>query len=296
METRWLYKTSSNFADLRKESKNVCVIPMGCVEKHGLHMAVGCDIIMASNMAYMASQKETFCVFPDYIFGDLPCNAPIEANGGSMSEGNITIPVEMELKYLEILCEQISRNGYNKILIYNCHGGNISLLNTFQRMLNNKKRDFVVGVVQVVLQAPHNLAIHLIQNGSGSIPELTVEDEELLIKHHKEGMIIGHAGFGETAYMMTLAPDSFEWDKLGIESGLPTKEGARYRSVGIKLADDGWGLDFPNSYCGNDPVDCNERIGAAATRFEVERLAKAVKVFKEDTYLLEQLAEKQKGW
>jgi hypothetical protein len=163
-------------------------------------------------------------------------------------------------------------------------------------MLNNKKRDFVVGVVQVVLQAPHNLAIHLIQNGSGSIPELTVEDEELLIKHHKEGMIIGHAGFGETAYMMTLVPDSFEWDKLGIESGLPTKEGARYRSVGIKLADDGWGLDFPNSYCGNDPVDCNERIGAAATRFEVERLAKAVKVFKEDTYLLEQLAEKQKGW
>ena len=102
METRWLYKTSSNFAELREESKNVCVIPMGCVEKHGLHLALGTDILMASHVAFAASQLETFCVFPDFTFGDLPCNAPIEANGGSMSEGNITIPVEMELQLLEI--------------------------------------------------------------------------------------------------------------------------------------------------------------------------------------------------
>jgi hypothetical protein len=55
---------------------------------------------MASHIAYEASQIETFCVFPDFTFGDLPCNAPIELNGGSMSEGNITIPVEMELQML----------------------------------------------------------------------------------------------------------------------------------------------------------------------------------------------------
>lgn len=296
METRWLYKTSSNFASLRKESKGVCVIPMGCVEKHGLHMALGCDIIMASNIAYEASQLETFCVFPDFTFGDLPCNAPIEADGGSMSEGNITIPVEMELALLDTLCRQISRNGYKKILIYNCHGGNNSLLNTFQRMLNNKKRDFVVGVVSVELHAPHNLAKHLERNGSGSIPELTVEDEAILMKCHKENMIIGHAGFGETAYLMALAPDSFEWDKIGIESGLPTGMGQAYRAAGIKLADGGWDLDFPNAYCGHDPVECNERIGRASVRFEAERLANAVKFFKEESYLLEKLEKEQKGW
>ena len=189
METRWIYKTSSNFAELRELSKDVCVIPMGCVEKHGLHMALGCDIIMASNIAYMASQLETFCVFPDFTFGDLPCNAPIEAEGGTMSEGNITIPVEMELQFLETICAQISRNGYKKILIYNCHGGNTTLLNTFQRMLNNKKRDFVVGVVGVELHAPHNMARMIEKNGSGSIPELTKEDEELLLKLHKENML-----------------------------------------------------------------------------------------------------------
>ena len=296
METRWLYKTSSNFAALREESKNVCVIPMGCVEKHGLHLAVGTDILMASSIAYEASQIETFCVFPDFTFGDLPCNAPIKANGGTMSEGNITIPVEMELQLLETLCHQISRNGYNKILIYNCHGGNSTLLNTFQRMLSNKKRDFVLGVVMVDCPAPHGFAKYLEAHGSGSIPELTKEDEELIIKYHKENMIVGHAGFEETAFIMDIAPESVEWDQLGIESGLPTGMGAKYRQAGIKLADGGWNIEFPNAYCGHDPIGCNARIGRASMRFEAERLAHAAKVFKEDTYLLERLNERQKGW
>ena len=296
METRWIYKTSHNFAELREESKNVCVIPMGCIEKHGLHLALGCDILMASNIAYEASQLETFCVFADFSFGDLPNGAPIKAQGGEMSEGNITIPVQMQIELLETLCEQISRNGYNKILIYNCHGGNNSWLNTFQRMLLNKKRDFVVGIVQVELPAPHTMAKYLEANGSGSIPELTHEDEELLMKYHRENMVIGHAGFGETAFIMAIAPESVEWDQLGKESGLPTGRSAHYRKAGIKLADGGWDLDFPNAYCGHDPLGCNERIGRASIRFEAERLAHAAKVMKEDTFLLERLEKMQKGW
>ena len=213
-----------------------------------------------------------------------------------MSEGNITVPVEMELQLLETLCHQISRNGYNKILIYNCHGGNNSLLNTFQRMLNNKKRDFVVGIVQVETPAPHGFAKYLEAHGSGSISELTKDDEELIMKYHKENMVVGHAGFEETAFIMAIAPETVEWDKLGSESGLPSGRGAAYRKAGIKLADGGWGLDFPNAYCGHDPIGCNERMGKASIRFEAERLANAVKFFKEDTFLLECLEAQQKGW
>ena len=87
-----------------------------------------------------------------------------------------------------------------------------------------------------------------------------------------------------------------EWDQLGKESGMPTGKGSLYRKAGIKLADGGWDLDFPNAYCGHDPLGCNERIGKASVRFEAERLAYAARVMKEDTYLLERLAEQQKGW
>ena len=71
METRWLYATSDNFTELKKASKDTCIIPMGCVEKHGLHLPLGTDILQASEIAWQASQLETVCVFPDFIFGDI---------------------------------------------------------------------------------------------------------------------------------------------------------------------------------------------------------------------------------
>ena len=50
METRWMYYTSGTFDELRKVSKETCIIPMGCVEKHGLHMALGTDIMVANKI------------------------------------------------------------------------------------------------------------------------------------------------------------------------------------------------------------------------------------------------------
>ena len=83
METRWLYRTAEDFDELRKASNDTCVIPMGCVEKHGLHLPLGIDILHSSHIAHMASQLETCCVFPDFTFGDVKSNAPIEPNGPS---------------------------------------------------------------------------------------------------------------------------------------------------------------------------------------------------------------------
>ena len=295
METRWLYKNSYDFAELRDAEKSVCVIPMGCVEKHGLHLALGTDILLASHIAYEASKRETFCVFPDFTFGDLPNNFPT-APKGNMSDGNITLSLETEMLLLEELCYQISKNGYKKILICNGHGGNSSWLNAFMRKLGNKKRDFVMGVFDIHLSVPHELAKYVAENGSGSIPELTREDEELLAKQHAEGMLAGHAGMGEVSLMMGIDPSTYHPENLGIESGKPTGRGGLYRKHGIKLADDGWDINVPNAFYGDDPYGANERIGKAAVRIEIERLCRAVKFFKEENYLLEHLAKQQQGW
>ena len=77
METRWLYTTSENFPALREAAKETCVIPMGCVEKHGLHLPLGTDIITVSRRAYLASQIEPVCVFPDFTLVIFPPTAPI---------------------------------------------------------------------------------------------------------------------------------------------------------------------------------------------------------------------------
>ena len=290
METRWLYVTSEELPALREASGKVCLIPMGCVEKHGLHLPLGQDIMQSSHISYLASQLETVTVFPDFIFGDVCGRVPYNP------VGDITLPLETLVLLLEQLCEQISLNGYDKILLYNGHGGNVAWLNAFNRNLCNKKRSYVFAWVNCLLPAPHGLAETLIKNGRGSIPELTPEDEEILIRCHESNMVTGHGCFGETAYMMGIAPETVHLDRLGIESGLSTGMSKKFADAGIIPLDYGWELDYPNAYAGHDPYECNERIGRAALRVEAERLANAIKVYKEDTLLLEEVKKMQNAW
>lgn len=282
METRWLYNTTETLSKLCEASERTCVIPMGCIEKHGLHLPLGQDIIQGSTLAYMASQIETVCVFPDFTFGDCPGKVPYSA-----PYGTICIPLETQMLLLEQLCEQISDNGFKKILVVNAHGGNNFWLPAFSRNLAYKDYDFVFATVYNELPAPHKMAEILEKEGSGSIPELTKEDEELIIKYHKEGMAIGHACMGETAYMMGISPESVHLDRLGIESGANLHIADHLVEAGLRISSGGWGLNHPNSFSGDDPIGCNERIGKAALRIGAEYIAKIYKLFKEDNLLLD---------
>lgn len=290
METRWLYTTSENFLTLRELSKDTCIIPMGCVEKHGLHLPLGTDIIHSSHIAYLASQLETVTVFPDFTFGDVPINSP------NVPAGTITLTLDLQISLLEQLCEQIARNGYKKILVLNGHGGNISWLASFSRMLANKKRSFVFATYMLGLPAPHTIAKYILEHGRGSVPELTQEDEELLLKYHENNMEIGHGGMGETSFLMGICPEAVKLDRLGVESGLSEHKTDYLYEAGIKIRDCGWDIDYPNAYAGHDPIGCNERIGKAALRFESERLANAIKIYKEDENVLKWHEEMQRGW
>ena len=280
METRWIHVTSENFEELRDASKEVCIIPMGCVEKHGLHLPLGTDILHSSYIVHEASKLETVTVFPDFTFGDVQANYP------NRPLGTINISVETEMGLLEELCEQIAKNGYKKILIYNGHGGNRSWLSTFLRKLNYKHHDFVLATIMMRLMAPHYMAELLEEKGDSAIPELNAEDIALIKKYHAEDMLIGHGGMGETSYMMGCYPESVHMDRLGIVSGHSTGIADEYYKYGISICDGGWVENYPNAYTGDDPIGCNERIGKAAIRMEAERLAAAFKFFKEDENLI----------
>jgi len=280
METRWLYTTSENFPALREASKEVCVIPMGCVEKHGLHLPLGTDIMRASAISYEASKLETFCVFPDFTFGDVPENYP------TMPAGTITLPVETEMLLLEQLCEQIARNGFKKIMICNCHGGNGMWLKTFLRKLENKPHDYIVVIADSHHSVPHRLAEDILEKGAEAYPELTKKDVDLILKYHEQDMKIGHACFNETAHVMAVAPESVHLERLGIEDGQNRMLAAKYKENGITIRDGGWFINYPNAFDGDDPIGCNERIGKAALRHAAERFARTVKFFKEDEDLL----------
>lgn len=281
METRWSHTTSENFDKLIEESKGVCVIPMGCLEKHGLHLPVGTDIMQASTITYAASQLETFCVFPDFTFGNQgsPKNPP---------KGTIALTGDLMFRTLVELCKNISRNGFKKIVAFNGHGGNHSLLSHFSSHISDYiEKDFVFCDIYIdALTVPDGMAKILNQKGSGSIPELTKEDEDYILDFYNSKKVNGHAGIGETAFIMGSHPETVHLERLGIESGLPTGKSEKYETYGFGLFGQ-WGMEFPNWFEGHDPVGVNERIGKAALRLEAERLARAIKILKEDSYLKE---------
>ena len=117
---------------------------------------------------------------------------------------------------------------------------------------------------------------------------VAVPDERLdkLAALYNSKKINGHAGICETAFIMGSDPQTVHLDRLGIESGLPTGKSEKYSQVGLGMYGQ-WGMDVPNWFEGHDPDGVNERIGKAAVRLEAERLARGIKILKEDTYLEE---------
>lgn len=290
METRWLYTTSEDFAKLREASGRTCVIPMGCIEKHGLHLPLGTDIVKGSYIAHRASQIETVCIFPDFTFGDTPRGPHAER-----PDGSVCLDVRMQMLLLEQLCDEIAANGFNKILVANSHGGNVSWLSAFARNWDVKphKATFAWTKIDITI-APHHMGKILMEKGTGAIPELTPEDEELIIRYYNEEMELGHACMGETALVMAAAPASVHLDRLGVESGkaADVPEVQKLVDAGVHMADDGWGYKYPNWYAGDDPIGINERIAEASARLTSEKLAKAYAAYKEDEFLIKKARER----
>ena len=66
----WDKTYSYQFPDAVKESGGVCLIPVGCVETHGNHCALGCDTLVINELCRLASEEEPCMIFPKQFFGE----------------------------------------------------------------------------------------------------------------------------------------------------------------------------------------------------------------------------------
>lgn len=66
----WENLREEEFKEAIKISGGVCVLPVGCIEKHGQHLPVGTDTILATKIVKRAAEREEVCVFPTIPFGE----------------------------------------------------------------------------------------------------------------------------------------------------------------------------------------------------------------------------------
>jgi len=130
----WENLTAPEFEASIEKCGGVCVIPVGVLERHASHLPLGTDVIAGWKLANMASALSEVMVFPQYYFGQIP-EATHEA-------GTISINLDLMLLLLDDLCEEISRNGFKKIVLYSSHGGNTFWKFFLARQLESR-RDYM---------------------------------------------------------------------------------------------------------------------------------------------------------
>lgn len=264
----WENLREEEFKGAIASSKGLCILPVGCLEKHGQHLPVGTDVIHITEIAKRAAEKENACVFPTMYFG--------EKTGAGEFLGTIIFSPELRLKILQETCMEIYRNGFDKILIYNGHGGNRDMISFFSRSVLYDKAPY--SVFDYSLGADFATPKKLL---SGDYSYLTKEDRKILQDYIDQKKKFGHACFVETGWVYGVRPETVRLDKINQESGESTHRFDEFtnRKINSPFA---WMADYPNSYQGDYHEGMNERIAKAMVEYSVNKLADVIKFLKEE--------------
>jgi creatinine amidohydrolase len=254
LPARWDELTASDWNKALDKSNRTCILPIGILEKHGPHAPIGSDLIHVREWAARATKKEYAVVFPDYYYGQI--------NEARHEPGTFSLPSRLVMELLDSTCSEIARNGFDKILIINGHGGNPNLIRYF---------------IQIQLERKKNYAVYFFDPGSDTAYTARLN------KMHKSDMATdAHAGERETSTLLYLRPDLVKMDSAKNESG------ANLKRLSIPNVYTGiwWYANYPNHYAGEGAAATKE-LGQFITEHTLDLLVKALKAVKADTKTIE---------
>ncbi len=248
LPVQWEELTASDFPKAVKRAKGVCLLPMGVIEKHGPHLPLGTDVMDVREAAIRAARDEYAVVFPPYYFGQINC--------AKHQPGCISIRPESLNELLQQVCDEIARNGFDKILLANGHGGNTHWLNFFCQVQLAERKDYVVYLAREAM------------------------DKEIAkqLEAKRKTNWGGHACEFETSVVMATRPDLVKLARAGDEDGRP-----RGRLKGLKdtFTAMWWYADFPDHYAG-DARPANAQLGELALEGWARGLARLLRAVKSD--------------
>ena len=163
------------------QSGSTVVWPFGAFEQHGPQLPLGTDALFADQLL-------------DRVLAGLPEHLPIwrlpvQSLGFSPEhldfQGTLSLPAELLIRQIEVIGAQLAEAGFQRLLLFNGHGGQIALLQVAARQLRAQRPELAVLPC-------------FLWSGPEGIGKLLEEPER------SQGL---HAGLAETSLMLHLAPE-----------------------------------------------------------------------------------------
>ncbi|MEY4506377.1 MAG: hypothetical protein RL297_955 [Pseudomonadota bacterium] len=183
--TYWSSLGARDFAQLRASDRLpqvVAVLPVAATEQHGPHLPTGVDTDLVNAIVGRALPQ----IGPQAMALVLPTQAVGKSNEHQRFPGTLTLSAETLIRVWKELGVSVASSGIRKLLIFNAHGGQVSLMD----------------IVARDLRCEHGLIVY-----SSNWYQLPLGDavNGLFDQHeHRFGI---HAGDVETSMMLALYPD-----------------------------------------------------------------------------------------
>lgn len=243
---RWEHLTATDFARAVRET-GVCLIAMGVIEKHGEHLPLGTDYMNGHKLCCLAAEREPAVVFPPFYFGQI-----YEAR---CFPGTITLKPTLLIELIQAVFDEIGRNGFNKIIVVNAHGGNNHLLGFLGQCTLWEHKPYSLYI------PPHHI-----------MPDKEDEWEAIL-----ETTYHGHACECETSISLANHPELVKMERVPAEPAMPLGRLSKMPNrSGIW-----WYADHPDHYAG-DARPASREKGLRLRELEVEYLAHYIAQVKAD--------------
>lgn len=188
----WADLSALDFAQLIEEgaaSKAIAVLPVAATEQHGPHLPLSVDTVLvdgvvAASLGHLPSDLKVLFL-PTQAIGLSPEHARFP--------GTLTLKVETVIRLWTDIGESVAAAGIKKLVLFNAHGGNVSVMDLVARDLRARLGLLVYSV------SWFNLPLHG-ENG---------EDVNALFSAYEHRFGI-HAGDIETSMMLALRPSQVD--------------------------------------------------------------------------------------
>jgi len=245
----WETLNIQQFAQAVIDSQGVCLVPIGCIEKHGDHLPLGTDLFFGRDVTLRAAAVEAAVVFPSYPFG--------QVSEVRHYQGAIALEARLQMELMQALCDEIARNGFDKIILVCSHGGNTHMLRYFVQSQLDKRRDYVVY---------------------SHIPNFSEELKTYLNQTYgaPEGEGSGHADINETGFVMSISESMVDFENVPVEQSQPRGNLKHLHNAYTGLHFYG---DYPYHLAGN-PLGATAERGASWRDWLVNDLVQTIRSVK----------------